>query len=184
MMGNLKRFCASFFLSLQQWRCLVKLGIYSSTLWARTSILLFVDPILPSSKWYDACLPCHRQSSLLEVHPVLRSSIYYPIFVWCANDCFVGLSGVSYNTDDTSLREAFEKYGQVVEGLYIWISRWHITNVSLRISCDLSLVCWTVVRFLRIICTCVKLLLSIKCMLPAAIIMRSMTLQFETSFNQ
>lgn len=32
------------------------------------------------------------------------------------NCLFLSLAGLSYNTDDQSLREAFTSYGQVIEG--------------------------------------------------------------------
>ena len=47
-------------------------------------------------------------------NPIIASNLLMFLFLFL----FFWLSGLSYGTDETSLREAFNKYGDVVEGIY------------------------------------------------------------------
>lgn len=69
----------------------------------------------PYLKQYDACL----QSSLLEVLLLLLSSLmkYQPLQMFCLNLMMPFIfAGLSYQTDQASLEDAFQKYGEVIEG--------------------------------------------------------------------
>ncbi|KAF8389940.1 hypothetical protein HHK36_024459 [Tetracentron sinense] len=55
----------------------------------------------------------HINSELSASNP----SIYQAIRCMSSSKLFIG--GLSYSTDDTSLREAFTSYGEVIEGIVL-----------------------------------------------------------------
>lgn len=105
--------CSSPF---QEWLSLTKLGAFFGRLLASSiSIMKYLHRNLQFFNLLDACL----QNFLLEVHVVsLMLSTVFVTFLLISADFlkFVNV-GISWNTNDNTLQEAFSKYGEVIEGL-------------------------------------------------------------------
>ena len=112
--------CISFW-RLSQWLSLVKLGACSNRVWTSRSIWHSQPLILLYIKPWDAC---HLLNSSLEVCLSVYALGTFVVRVLVGNYSWAFLfhhAGLPWAVDDSSLREAFSQYGEVIEGVCHWL---------------------------------------------------------------